>query len=112
VDLANRAAHFPKELSGGQMQRVAIARALITRPRLIIADEPTGNLDKANGEAVFQLFRRLLEAEGLAIIVTTHNQALGATADRLITLSDGKIASLQPGNPPPPIMRETVRSAS
>ncbi len=91
VDLENRAGHLPRELSGGQMQRVAIARALITDTRVLIADEPTGNLDKVNGEAVFALFRRLVREKNLAIIVTTHNQVLGSLADRVITLEDGRI---------------------
>ncbi len=91
VDLENRAGHLPRELSGGQMQRVAIARALITDSKVIIADEPTGNLDKGNGEAVFALFRRLVTEKKIAIIVTTHNLALGALADRVITLEDGRI---------------------
>ncbi|PKL44873.1 MAG: ABC transporter ATP-binding protein [Candidatus Riflebacteria bacterium HGW-Riflebacteria-1] len=91
VDLENRAGHLPKELSGGQMQRVAIARALITDSKVLIADEPTGNLDKANGEAVFALFRRLVSEKNLAVIVTTHNLALGGLADRIITLEDGLV---------------------
>jgi putative ABC transport system ATP-binding protein len=91
VDLENRAGHLPRELSGGQMQRVAIARALIADTKVLIADEPTGNLDKANGEAVFALFRRLVAEKNLAIVVTTHNLALGALADRIITLEDGRI---------------------
>jgi putative ABC transport system ATP-binding protein len=91
VDLENRAGHLPRELSGGQMQRVAIARALITKPGILIADEPTGNLDRANGEAIFSLFRRLIRQEGLAVVVTTHNQQLAAQADRLIHLEDGRV---------------------
>ena len=91
VDLENRAGHLPRELSGGQMQRVAIARALIADSKVLIADEPTGNLDKTNGEAVFALFRRLVAEKNLAIVVTTHNLALGALADRIITLEDGRI---------------------
>lgn len=91
VDLENRADHLPRELSGGQMQRVAIARALIVKPGILIADEPTGNLDRENGEAIFALFRTLIEKEGLAVIVTTHNQHLSRLADRIITLEDGRI---------------------
>lgn len=91
VDLENRAGHLPRELSGGQMQRVAIARALISDSKVLIADEPTGNLDKANGEAVFDLFRRLVREKKLAVVVTTHNLFLGALADRVITLEDGRI---------------------
>jgi len=95
--LTERAAHKPRELSGGQMQRVAIARALITDPQILIADEPTGNLDKANGEAVFGIFRSLAETKNMTIIVTTHNNHLGYLADRVITLEDGKIAREETG---------------
>jgi len=98
VGLADRADHLPRELSGGQMQRTAIARALVTTPRLLIADEPTGNLDKANGEAIFALFRRLIADKGLAVVVTTHNLALAAQADRIIHLEDGRILREEPGN--------------
>ncbi len=97
VGLEDRAFHLPGELSGGQMQRVAIARALIVRPGILIADEPTGNLDRANGEAIFALFRKLIESEGLSVIVTTHNQHLGSQADRVITLEDGLITREEPG---------------
>jgi putative ABC transport system ATP-binding protein len=91
VGLSDRAGHLPKELSGGQMQRTAIARALIAEPSVLIADEPTGNLDKTTGEAIFALFRRLSVERGLTIVVTTHNAALGYEADRVVTLEDGKI---------------------
>lgn len=93
VGLQDRAGHLPRELSGGQMQRVAIARALITDPLLLIADEPTGNLDKANGEAIFAIFRALVKEQGMTILVTTHNTSLGSLSDRVITLEDGRIAS-------------------
>jgi len=91
VGLENRADHLPKELSGGEMQRVAVARALITNPKVMIADEPTGNLDKATGEAIFELLRNLVKAQGLSVVITTHNLALAYQADRIITLEDGKI---------------------
>ena len=97
VGLEDRAGHLPKELSGGQMQRVAIARALIVRPRILVADEPTGNLDKANGEAIFGLFRKLCAEQGLTLIITTHNLALGYQADRVITLEDGRILKEEAG---------------
>ncbi len=93
VGLHDRAGHLPRELSGGQMQRVAIARALITDPLLLIADEPTGNLDKANGEAIFAIFRELVNKQGMTILVTTHNTSLGSLSDRVVTLEDGRIAS-------------------
>lgn len=91
VGLADRAKHLPRELSGGQMQRVAIARALIVEPQILVADEPTGNLDKANGEAIISLFKRLVKEKDLAILLTTHNVAFGYEADRVITLEDGRI---------------------
>jgi putative ABC transport system ATP-binding protein len=91
VGLADRASHLPRELSGGQMQRVAIARALIVDPKILVADEPTGNLDKATGESIIALFKRLAKDRGLAILLTTHNTAFGYEADRVITLEDGRI---------------------
>lgn len=91
VGLGDRAGHRPSELSGGQMQRVAIARALIMDSKILVADEPTGNLDRASGEAIFQLFRKLVKEKGLTIIITTHNTVFGYEADRVITLEDGKI---------------------
>lgn len=97
VDLEARAGHLPRELSGGQMQRVAIARALIARPPLLIADEPTGNLDRVNGEAVFDLFRRLARERQMTVVITTHNLALGYRADRVITLEDGRILREEAG---------------
>jgi len=90
VGLSDRANHLPKELSGGQMQRVAIARALMIEPKILVADEPTGNLDRATGESIFALFKSLAQ-QGLAIIITTHNMAFGYEADRVITLEDGRI---------------------
>ena len=91
VGLSDRASHLPRELSGGQMQRVAIARALMASPKILVADEPTGNLDKASGESIVALFKRLAAEEGLAVLLTTHNTAFGAEADRAITLEDGRI---------------------
>ena len=93
VGLQNRVKNTPLQLSGGQMQRVAIARALISSPKILVADEPTGNLDKATGESIIALFQRLAAEEGLAILLTTHNTAFGAIADRAITLEDGHIVS-------------------
>ncbi len=93
VGLTDRAKHLPRELSGGQMQRVAIARALIVGPKILVADEPTGNLDKATGQSIIDLFKRLAKEEGLTILLTTHNTVFGAEADRVITLEDGRIVS-------------------
>ena len=73
------------------MQRVAIARALIVNPKILVADEPTGNLDRGTGAAIIALFKRLAAEEGLAILLTTHNTAFGYEADRMITLEDGRI---------------------
>jgi putative ABC transport system ATP-binding protein len=91
VGLSERADHLPRELSGGQMQRVAIARALIVKPKILVADEPTGNLDKTTGESIIALFKHLVAAEGLAILLTTHNTVFAYQADRAITLEDGRI---------------------
>ena len=91
VGLTDRAGHRPQELSGGEMQRVAIARALLIEPHILVADEPTGNLDKRTGESIFVLFKKLAAEKGLTIIITTHNTAFGYQADRVITLEDGKI---------------------
>ncbi len=97
VGLEAREGHLPRELSGGQMQRVAIARALIACPPLLIADEPTGNLDRTNGEAVFDLFRRLVRERKITVVITTHNLHLGYRADRVITLEDGRILREEAG---------------
>ena len=91
VGLSERAGHLPRELSGGQMQRVAIARALIMDPKILVADEPTGNLDKVAGESIIALFKRLAAENGLTILITTHNTVFGYEADRAITLEDGHI---------------------
>lgn len=97
VGLEDRAKHMPNELSGGQMQRVAIARGLIIKPKVLIADEPTGNLDTENGEAVFQLFRTLVREQGISVLVTTHNLLFGYLADRIVTLRDGKVVREEKG---------------
>lgn len=93
VDLADRLTHLPKELSGGQMQRAAIARALLNQPKLILADEPTGNLDSANGIAIVELFEKVREEFGTTIIVVTHDPKIAMRADREIVLKDGRIES-------------------
>ncbi len=91
VGLSHRRAHRPHQLSGGEMQRAALARALINQPRLVLADEPTGNLDSATAETILQLFAKL-HAEGLTLIVVTHNPGLAALAQRRLELLDGHLA--------------------
>lgn len=90
VDLKNRRKHFPKELSGGQAQRVAIARALIDNPKVVLADEPTGNLDSKTGESIIRLLKELNKAESVTVILVTHDKNISAKTDRVITLVDGK----------------------
>lgn len=92
VELAERVGHRPNELSGGQRQRVAIARALVTRPSILLADEPTGNLDSKTSDDIMTLFDRL-HAEGQTIIMVTHEPEIAERAGRLVTLRDGRIES-------------------
>lgn len=91
VGLSHRLHHRPKELSGGEMQRAAIARALINRPRVLLADEPTGNLDADNGQHIMQLLRDLNRQEGLTIVMVTHNLELVHDTDRIVRLAAGKV---------------------
>ncbi|MDP2561626.1 ABC transporter ATP-binding protein [Psychrobium sp. 1_MG-2023] len=90
VAIDHRADHLPQQLSGGQQQRVAVARALVINPKLILADEPTGNLDSKNGEEVMTMLREL-NHEGTTVIMVTHSEKEGAYADRLVRLLDGQI---------------------
>ena len=92
VAMGHRAKHFPAQLSGGQQQRVAIARAVISNPKLILADEPTGNLDSKNGREVMEL-RKELHREGTTIVMVTHSQRDASYADRIINLFDGQIVN-------------------
>ena len=89
VDLAHRARHMPKQLSGGQQQRVAVARALVSNPRLILADEPTGNLDSANGEAVMEMLTRIVNG-GTTIVMVTHSEEHAKRAHRVVNMLDGR----------------------
>jgi len=93
VGLETRAEHRPGKLSGGEQQRVAIARALANRPKLLIADEPTGNLDPHTADGVFELLKNLTRAEGLAVLVATHNLDLAMRMDRIVTLREGKLVA-------------------
>ena len=90
MDISHRAKHFPRQLSGGQQQRVAIARAVVARPKIILADEPTGNLDSKNGREVMELLTDL-HKEGTTIVMVTHSQRDSGYADRIINLFDGKV---------------------
>jgi putative ABC transport system ATP-binding protein len=91
VGLAERMAHYPAQLSGGEQQRVALARALAPRPSLLIADEPTGNLDEATGRAIIELLLELRAARGATLVLVTHDLALAARCDRMIRLRSGRI---------------------
>jgi putative ABC transport system ATP-binding protein len=92
VAMTHRAQHFPSQLSGGQQQRVAIARAVISHPTIILADEPTGNLDSKHGKEVMELLKEL-HREGTTIIMVTHSQRDANYADRIVNLFDGEIVS-------------------
>jgi putative ABC transport system ATP-binding protein len=91
VGLGHRADHFPAQMSGGEQQRVALARALVTRPRILLADEPTGNLDATNGAAIMDLLFDLRDRYGATLIMVTHAPELAARCDRVIRLRDGRL---------------------
>jgi lipoprotein-releasing system ATP-binding protein len=90
----DRLSHKPSELSGGEQQRVAVARALINNPKIVFADEPSGNLDSKNAQALHELFFKLRENFGQSFVIVTHNQELAKMADRTLTMQDGKILSM------------------
>jgi putative ABC transport system ATP-binding protein len=100
IGLADRHDHKPHQLSGGQQQRVAIARALVTQPKIVLADEPTGNLDSQSGQAVLDLLRRACNEHNQTIIMVTHDHHAAATADRVVFLQDGRIVNTVDLNEP------------
>jgi lipoprotein-releasing system ATP-binding protein len=93
VGLGHRLKHKPRELSGGEMQRTAIARALVARPRVLLADEPTGNLDKSSGDEILGILRRLNREQKLTIVMVTHDGRIAGEADRTVTLVDGRVVT-------------------
>ncbi len=93
MELGHRTEHLPSALSGGEKQRVAIARALVNNPKIIFADEPTGNLDSSTGEAIMNILNKLHKEDGVAILMVTHEDELAKTANRLIRMKDGEIMS-------------------
>jgi putative ABC transport system ATP-binding protein len=97
IGLADRRGHRPSELSGGQQQRVAVARALITRPAVVFADEPTGNLDSTSGRDVLDLLRRAVDEFGQTIVMVTHDAGAAAVADRVVFLADGRVVGDEAG---------------
>ncbi len=94
VGLAHRIKHRPRELSGGEMQRAAIARALISQPQVLLADEPTGNLDQQTGQEILRILRTLNREQGLSIIMVTHDNAIAAAADRVVQLTAGQVVGV------------------
>ncbi len=118
VGLDKRGHHYPKQLSGGEQQRVAIARAFANEPAILLADEPTGNLDQANGERIFELLLRLNRDTGTTLVMVTHNEELARAADREVVLRDGRVvrdtvhvardATPHPNGPTPPPMARAI----
>lgn len=91
VGLDHRSGHYPSQMSGGEQQRVALARAMVVRPQILLADEPTGNLDEANGNAVMDLLFEMQARDGATLVLVTHSNALAARCDRVVRLRDGRI---------------------
>lgn len=98
LGLKERVMHFPSQLSGGERQRVALARALVTRPLCVLADEPTGNLDRQTAQQVFALIERVRDDFGTALVLVTHDMRLASRADRCLTMIDGRLAPLVDGD--------------
>ena len=94
LGLSERKDHLPSEMSGGEQQRVAVIRAMICRPRILFADEPTGNLDKRNGEELIELLLMAREEQNCTVIMVTHDNEVASKADRIIRMSDGKISDI------------------
>ncbi len=99
VGLGERGHHYPSQLSGGEQQRVALARAFAPTPQVLLADEPTGNLDRATGHTVLETMTRLHDASGSTLVLVTHDDQVAERADRVIHLEDGRIAGLEPSSP-------------
>ncbi len=113
VGLADRASHRPSELSGGEQQRVALARALVKKPKLVLADEPTGNLDSERANEVIAILRECNRTRGQTVVVVTHDMEIAEACDRIVRMRDGKIREPAPeAPPPPPIERVPGRQAT
>ncbi|OWK43940.1 ABC transporter ATP-binding protein [Fimbriiglobus ruber] len=108
VGLGHRLRHKPRELSGGEMQRAAVARALLTRPRVLLADEPTGNLDVENGGDIVRLLRELNRDDGVTIVMVTHNLEIAAVTDRVVKMSHGQVVEDTPGSFRPRLLSAAV----